>query len=316
MRQRSAKAAAAAAGKRDCGRAEVTGEGAAEGAAGAPAAETEPAGAEEAEVVREENAGEEPVPAAVAAQVGARQRRSAESGEGVDPARVVGSSLKVVFMSEWDDEGVFVYQAYCDEIADWALDNQRFGGPRFCPKRMTWIKPSFGWVLYRSGYGHKHGQARVLKMKLSHDALAEILGHCQIVDTNKATRSEGGEKDRDVSNGVVQWDPDRDIMSGDDKKKEPRRLLRRRAIQIGLKGRLSELYVQSVLSIQDVTALAQRIGQAHQSKKRDAMETLVPELPTERHYMPKCSERRLRELGMLPGEQATALARLGRGKAS
>merc|ERR1712194_573661 len=35
------------------------------------------------------------------------------------------------FRGEWDAEGVFVYQAYCDEIADWALENQRFGGPHF-----------------------------------------------------------------------------------------------------------------------------------------------------------------------------------------
>lgn len=54
--------------------------------------------------------------------------------------------------AEWDDEGVFFYQAYSDAIADWALENQRFGGPHFKTKQMTWIKPSFAWMLYRSGY--------------------------------------------------------------------------------------------------------------------------------------------------------------------
>ena len=30
---------------------------------------------------------------------------------------------------------------------------------------MTWIKPSFAWMLYRCGYGRKHAQSRVLKLK-------------------------------------------------------------------------------------------------------------------------------------------------------
>ena len=79
-----------------------------------------------------------------------------------------------VFNAEWDEEGVYVYQAFKDGIANWALENQRFGGPDFNPKRMTWIKPSFAWVLYRSGYAQKHHQNRILKIKLPHDALAEI----------------------------------------------------------------------------------------------------------------------------------------------
>jgi len=34
-------------------------------------------------------------------------------------------------------------QAYNHEIADWALEHQRFGGPSFNATRMIWIKPSF-----------------------------------------------------------------------------------------------------------------------------------------------------------------------------
>ena len=33
--------------------------------------------------------------------------------------------------ADWDDEGIFVYQAYNQEIADWALQHQRLGGPAF-----------------------------------------------------------------------------------------------------------------------------------------------------------------------------------------
>jgi hypothetical protein len=214
------------------------------------------------------------------------------------------------FVGELDAEGVYVYQAFCDEIADWALENQRFGGSKFNPTRMTWIKPSFGWVLYRSGYGLKPGQNRVLKIKISHIALADLLRQCKCVDTNKETRSK---RSSDDGIGRVQWDPERDMLSADGR--EPRMMLRRRAIQIGLKGRLSEQYVNSVISIQDVTELSHRICEAHRSKKKDAMAELEPRLPIEQPYMPLCSDHCLVELGMLPGEAASAVARLGRGKA-
>lgn len=216
-----------------------------------------------------------------------------------------------VFSGEWDAEGVYVYQAFCDEIADWALDHQQFGGPKFNTVRMTWIKPSYAWVLYRSGYGQKPGQNRVLKIKLSHVALADLLSQCKCVDTNKETRSKRSVEEGSI--GRVQWDPERDIMSADGR--EPRMMLRRRAIQIGLKGKLSEQYVSNVISIQDVTELSRRICQAHRSKKKGAMIELEPELPKESPYMPLCSDHCLVELGMLPGETASAIARLGRGKA-
>lgn len=83
------------------------------------------------------------------------------------------------FTAEWDEEGVFFYQAFNDEIADYAIENQRFGGPKFNPERMTWIKPSFAWVLYRSGYASKHKQNRILKVKLPHEAVAALLSKCK-----------------------------------------------------------------------------------------------------------------------------------------
>lgn len=50
---------------------------------------------------------------------------------------------------------VRVYQAYSDPIADGALARQTFLSPSFSMTRMTWIKPSFLWMMYRSGWGLK-----------------------------------------------------------------------------------------------------------------------------------------------------------------
>ena len=77
-----------------------------------------------------------------------------------------------VIEAEYDDEGVYFYQAFNDEIADWTLEHQVLGGPFYNPTRMTWIKPSFAWVLYRSGYARKHNQTRILKIKLSHESVS------------------------------------------------------------------------------------------------------------------------------------------------
>ena len=56
-----------------------------------------------------------------------------------------------------DEEGVFFYQCFKESIAEYALKTQTFlGCEEFNPTRMTWIKPSFGWAMYRSGYASKH----------------------------------------------------------------------------------------------------------------------------------------------------------------
>jgi hypothetical protein len=199
------------------------------------------------------------------------------------------------FRAEWDEEGVFFYQAYNDEIADWSLEHQTLGGPQqFKPFRMTWIKPSFSWMLYRAGYGSKDSnQSRILKIKLSHQTVSDLLSQCKL-----STIAGGG------GNGRIQWDPERNIMAGNGK--EPNPVHNTRSIQIGLKGHLSELYVNNILSIEDVSAISGKIGKAHAQKRMalassenlqaDPMEELIDQLPVERPYIPACSKEVLLQL--------------------
>ena len=126
--------------------------------------------------------------------------------------------------------------------------------------------------------------------------------------------------------GRVQWDPARDLFMSEDG--EPRKMLNKRAIQIGVKGYISEFYVKSVLSIEDVTDLAYLVGIAHnvlinnkwivvKNKKRatkiNFTEELIKQLPNEQIYMPKCSTSTLEELGLLPGKIAKEVAKIGKG---
>ena len=59
------------------------------------------------------------------------------------------------------DKGFIVYQAYRPSIAKFALENQFFGG-EFRLTRMSWVKPNFLWMMYRSGWASKPGQEHAL----------------------------------------------------------------------------------------------------------------------------------------------------------
>jgi len=123
--------------------------------------------------------------------------------------------------------------------------------------------------------------------------------------------------------GRVQWDPAREMEMSDLDRKcpMPRRSYKRRDIQIGVKGKLNEMYVASVISIQDVTDLAHKLQEAHSqrsekevgfvahfnenlplSKVKEKVEELEQELPVERMYMPSCSKEKLLELRLVPEE--------------
>jgi len=225
--------------------------------------------------------------------------------------------------AEFDEEGVYFYQAFKPSIADFAVANQRFGGDDFNPSRMTWIKPSFAWVLYRSGYATKSDQERILKIKISHEAVSAILAACVCPEGGathpptpiaaSSTRSSCGR-----SRGVVQWDPARDITRFDPKNtKVPRRMLRERAIQIGVQGGLSEFYVGSALSIEDVTELAREVGAAHgQKRERDCEDAMraISNLPIEREYEALLQVEHKLRLGLVPGEAANRIAQISRGR--
>jgi Domain of unknown function (DUF4291) len=142
----------------------------------------------------------------------------------------------------FDDDVVRVYQAYCDAIADAALAAGTFVAP-FGRRRMTWIKPSFLWMMYRAGWGHKDPkQRRILAIDITCAGFEWALSNASVsdgpaVDTSKPVR--------------VQWDPERDINL---------QRLGIRSIQIGLKDDAVERYVEEwIVAITEVTDLAHQV---------------------------------------------------------
>src|SRR5881628_3004655 len=71
----------------------------------------------------------------------------------------------------YDEETITVYQAYNSEIATAAVHQQKLhASPQFRLSRMTWIKPSWCWMMYRAGYSYKDkNQERILALKMKQE---------------------------------------------------------------------------------------------------------------------------------------------------
>lgn len=68
-------------------------------------------------------------------------------------------------VAHYDAETIVVYQAYRPCIGRFAAKHGSFGGD-FSFSRMSWIKPNFLWMMYRSGWGTKEGQEITLALRL------------------------------------------------------------------------------------------------------------------------------------------------------
>ncbi|MFI1062366.1 DUF4291 domain-containing protein [Streptomyces spororaveus] len=172
--------------------------------------------------------------------------------------------------ARFDDATITVYQAYPARIAEPALEAGTFVDP-FKRARMTWIKPSFLWMMYRCGWATKSDQERVLAIDITRDGFEEALSRSCLSHFDR-TRFPGVEEWRAAvrdSPVRVQWDPERDLHLNP---------LPHRAIQIGLSGPAVERYVENWISgIRDVTATAHEIQAAVTAGNLDAAAALLPE---------------------------------------
>lgn len=158
------------------------------------------------------------------------------------------NQIRAVF----DDETITVYQAYSPAIALPAVKHQKFVSP-FKMERMTWIKPSFLWMMYRCGWAQKEGQEHVLAIKIKRKGFQWALDNsCLSHFDSEIHKSQEEWKETLLKSPVrIQWDPERDIHL---------EKLDYRSIQIGLSGTAVEKYVNEwIVSITDVTPLCREI---------------------------------------------------------
>lgn len=172
----------------------------------------------------------------------------------------------------YTEETIRVYQAYSKIIAEEAVLKGTFG-EHFKMGRMTWIKPSFLWMMYRCGWGEKENQEAVLAIDLKRSAFDEIVKNAVLSHyCNDMEMTEKEWKEQIKKSDIrCQWDPERDIYGN---------ALDYRSIQLGLRGQAVFYYVNDwIVKITDISDYVKEL----RDKKRN-QEDIVSLLPKERIY--------------------------------
>ncbi|MEU2389358.1 DUF4291 domain-containing protein [Streptomyces sp. NPDC007369] len=174
-----------------------------------------------------------------------------------------------------DERTITVYQAYGPAIAEPALRAGRFVPP-FSFGRMTWIKPSFLWLMHRSNWAAKPGQERVLAVRITREGWEEALA--------RAVPTTADPADVDRAAVHVQWDPERSLRGA---------ALNHYSIQVGIGRGLIRTFAQEwVVGLDDLTPQVRKAAALVRAGRGDRAQRL---LPPERPYpLPADLARRIR----------------------
>jgi len=177
-------------------------------------------------------------------------------------------------LAHFDDTSIIVYQAYRHSIGRFAVEHGKLGGD-FSYSRMSWIKPNFLWMMYRSGWGTKVNQEITLALRLRREFFDAVLTSAVASTWDREQFASEDEWSMAVSNSSVrlQWDPDHDPHGA---------RLERRAIQLGLRGETLAAFGQrEILEVIDLSDFV--------AKQRDSLAAHGPAAlvtPRERVYVP------------------------------
>lgn len=178
-------------------------------------------------------------------------------------------------LAQFDEETILVYQAYRPAIARFAVENGRFGG-EFSYSRMSWVKPNFLWMMYRSGWGTKEGQEVTLGLRIRRAFFDLILAEAvpSSWDPDQLASREEWSRAVERSSVRLQWDPDHDPSGAK---------MERRAIQLGLRGEVLEAFGQR--EIVEVLDLSDFVAEQRARLESSGETALVT--PRERIYRPE-----------------------------
>lgn len=171
----------------------------------------------------------------------------------------------------FNEKTIRVYQAFSPAVADEAAALGTFGG-RFSLDRMTWIKPSFLWMMYRCGWAKKTGQERVLAIDIKRRGFDFAVKNAVASSLRESGLPEDVWKERVALSDIrVQWDPEKDVNGNS---------LPYRSIQLGLRGQAVRDYVGDwIEKITDITEYVRELD-----LKRIGGEDVSGLLPKEKVY--------------------------------
>jgi len=174
----------------------------------------------------------------------------------------------------FDRDTITVYQAYGSAIADAALRAQRFVEP-FSFGRMTWIKPSFLWLMHRSNWGAKSGQERTLAVVITRKGWESALSQGVLTSYEPGVFKSREEWDRRFQASVVhvQWDPERSLRGA---------AQNYFSIQVGLSRHVIREFAEEwIVRIVDESP---RVAKIHALLRAGKADEAKRHLPTERVY--------------------------------
>jgi hypothetical protein len=169
----------------------------------------------------------------------------------------------------YDRDTITVYQAYNQQIAQLAVQQQKFVSP-FSFHRMTWIKPSFLWLMERSHWATKSNQNHILAIHIQRDFWEYLLQQSIHTDPTLSAHKNGEHWFESFENAKVhiQWDPERNLKGTK---------LEQRSIQIGISRFLIQAFNNTAIhSIQDITPLVNKMAQFRRLGQYKHAEKLLP----------------------------------------
>ncbi len=173
--------------------------------------------------------------------------------------------------ANFDRDTIVIYQAYADDIADRALKVQRFVSP-FSFYRMTWIKPSFLWLMHRSNWGQKANQQRTLAVHISRAGWEKALSLGTLTHPEPSVFPNASVWETEFANSPVhiQWDTERTLRGAG---------LNHFSIQVGIGRQMIQEYVdQWIVRIEDLTDTVSKIRDLLKSgDEKNAKRHLPPE---------------------------------------
>ena len=177
-------------------------------------------------------------------------------------------------LAQFDDSTIVVYQAYRPAIGRYAAEHGKFGGD-FSFSRMSWVKPNFLWMMYRSGWGVKVDQEITLALRVRREFFDSILAAAvpSTWDRERFASEDDWSKAVSRSSVRLQWDPDHHPSGAK---------LERRAVQLGLRGEVLELFGQRELV--EVIDLSEFVTEQRSLLLTNGVSALVT--PRERVYCP------------------------------
>lgn len=164
---------------------------------------------------------------------------------------------------------VTVYQAYAPRLGVPAARDGRFPAA-WKRDRMTWIKPSFLWMMYRCGWATKEDQETVLAVEITRQGFEWALRHACLSHHDADRHPDRAAWKRQLREypARVQWDPERDLHL---------RPLPHRSLQLGLAGEAARRYADEwTVSLTDVTPLAHRVHAAVRAGDLTGARSLLP----------------------------------------